>query len=80
MATMTVEELYEKYVKERPAADKMKLLEIARKDLDLSSMKRPRRKWSEISGAVTYPMVAEDAQSWVSRSRAADDERSKPLK
>lgn len=28
-----------------------------------------RRKWREIRGAAKYPMVGEDAQEWVSRTR-----------
>lgn len=28
-----------------------------------------RRKWSEIRGIVQAPMVGEDAQAWVSRTR-----------
>ncbi|CAG0954244.1 hypothetical protein ANRL3_00448 [Anaerolineae bacterium] len=33
-----------------------------------------RRKWSEICGIVPYPLVGEDAQAWVSRTRREDDE------
>jgi hypothetical protein len=33
-----------------------------------------RRRWSEIAGAVTSPLLGEDAQSWVSRSRREADE------
>ena len=34
---------------------------------------RPRRRWSEIYGAAAYPMVGEDAQEWVSRTRREAD-------
>ena len=30
---------------------------------------KPRRKWREIQGKATYPLVGEDAQEWVSRTR-----------
>lgn len=33
-----------------------------------------RRRWSEIAGAVTSPLLGEDAQAWVSRSRREADE------
>jgi hypothetical protein len=31
-----------------------------------------RRKWSEISGAAPYPLMGEDAQDWVQRTRRED--------
>jgi len=34
----------------------------------------PRRQWREICGAAPYPLVGEDAQTWVSRSRHEDDQ------
>ena len=33
------------------------------------SVSKPRRKWREIRGIAPYPLVGEDAQVWVSRSR-----------
>ena len=33
------------------------------------SVSRPRRKWREIRVVAPYPLVGEDAQVWVSRSR-----------
>ena len=35
---------------------------------------RSGRAWSEIEGASTYPMVGEDAQAWVTRTRREGDE------
>jgi hypothetical protein len=32
------------------------------------------RQWREIRGAAPYPLVGEDAQAWVSRSRREDDQ------
>jgi hypothetical protein len=34
----------------------------------------PRRRWREICGAAPYPLVGEDAQNWVSRTRREDTE------
>jgi len=34
-----------------------------------------RRKWREICGKAPYPLVGEDAQSWVTRNRKESDER-----
>lgn len=36
---------------------------------------KPRRKWAEISGAAPYPLMGEDAQAWVSRTRREGDEQ-----
>jgi len=33
-----------------------------------------RRRWREICGAAPYPLMGEDAQAWVSRTRQEDDE------
>lgn len=39
---------------------------------------KPRRRWCEIYGAAPYPLVDEDAQDWVSRTRReADEQREK---
>lgn len=34
---------------------------------------KPRRQWKEIYGAAPYPLMGEDAQHWVSRTRHEDD-------
>ena len=36
---------------------------------------KPRRKWAEIRGAAPYPLLGEDAQAWVSRTRREGDEK-----
>jgi hypothetical protein len=33
-----------------------------------------RRRWREIRGSAPYPLVGEDAQAWVSRTRREGDE------
>lgn len=35
----------------------------------LSETARPGRSWSEIEGAADYPLMGEDAQFWVTRTR-----------
>jgi hypothetical protein len=35
---------------------------------------QPRRRWREICGVAPYPLLEEDAQSWVSRTRRESDE------
>lgn len=34
---------------------------------------RPRRQWREVCGLYPYPMLGEDAQAWVSRTRSEAD-------
>ena len=34
--------------------------------------KKQPRKWEEIRGKAPYPLVGEDAQTWVSRNRKND--------
>ena len=48
------------------------LLERARQ-MDISD--KPKRKWRELRGLATYPMLGEDAQAWVSRTRRKSDEQ-----
>jgi hypothetical protein len=37
------------------------------------------RKWSDLKGMATTPLVGEDAQEWVSRSRREGDEHRESL-
>lgn len=34
-----------------------------------------RRRWSEIQGIASYPLLGEDAQEWVTRTRRENDVR-----
>ena len=45
----------------------------------LKPMERKGRSWSEIEGAATFPLVGEDAQAWVTRTRREGDERRERL-
>lgn len=35
---------------------------------------KPQRKWSDLKGMAPYPLMGEDAQEWVSRTRREGDE------
>lgn len=42
---------------------------------------RPKPQWSDLKGMAPYPMMGEDAQEWVSRTRReADEHRSQVLR
>lgn len=42
---------------------------------------RPKPRWSDLKGMAPYPMMGEDAQEWVSRTRReADEHRSQVLR
>jgi hypothetical protein len=57
------------------------LLEKARRPYGGMSENSNRRKWSEASGIAPYPLVGEDAQAWVTRTRhEADEKREQQLR
>lgn len=49
----------------------MKLLERIRQNYALADKPCPR--WGDICGAAPYPLVGEDAQTWVSKTRSESD-------
>ena len=51
--------------------EKLKLMRYLSNNLQINdnSTPKPRRKWRDIQGKATYPLVGEDAQEWVSRTR-----------
>ena len=51
-----------------------RLAEKAREAYGVIAVAPARRRWSEVRGAARYPMVGEDAQDWVSRTRRESDE------
>jgi hypothetical protein len=58
-----------------PAAEQKQLAEVLLRGLaNAPAPPRAGRKWSEIRGAAPYPLCGEDAQEWVSRTRAESDE------
>ncbi len=48
------------------------LLERARQAV---TREKPHYKWSDICGRYPYPMLGEDAQAWVTRTRRESDEQ-----
>jgi hypothetical protein len=40
---------------------------------------QPKRKWSDLKGIAPYPLLGEDAQEWVSRTRREGDEHRERL-
>ena len=40
---------------------------------------KPQRKWSDLKGLAPYPLMGEDAQEWVSRTRREGDEHREQL-
>jgi hypothetical protein len=40
---------------------------------------RPQRKWRDLRGMVMAPLMGEDAQDWVSRTRREGDEHRETL-
>ena len=62
-----------------PSTEQRQLAEVLLRRLATESTPvRPGRKWSEIRGAVQYPLCGEDAQQWVSRGRTESDEHRQP--
>jgi hypothetical protein len=53
------------------AEDRLRLLEHLSREI---SPTRAHRQWREISGAAPYPLLGQDAQAWVSRTRREGDE------
>ena len=51
--------------------EKLQLMRYLSNNLQINdnSTPKPRRKWREIQGKAIYPLVGEDAQEWVSRTR-----------
>jgi hypothetical protein len=48
------------------------LLERARQEV---AQKKTNYRWSDICGRYPYPMLGEDAQAWVTRTRRESDEQ-----
>jgi hypothetical protein len=53
------------------ADEQLKLIaHLAGTSLPARGIQRPRRSWMDLEGAAPYPLVGEDAQAWVTRTRA----------
>lgn len=59
-------------------ADRQELIQRLSQKQPASDMKP---KWSDLKGMAPYPMMGEDAQEWVSRTRQeGDDQREQALR
>ncbi len=52
------------------------LLESLKKHINQT---QPKRNWSDLKGMAPYPLLGEDAQEWVSRTRKQGDEHRERL-
>ena len=63
--------------KQLPLPDQLtlaaRLIERARQDVT-EAASRERPSWASIEGLFPYPLVGEDAQEWVTRTRRESDE------
>lgn len=74
-----VQHLYEKHIKLLSLTEIRHLLNIIKLYIKkVEADKQVRRQWSEIAGSAAYPLVKQDAQTWVSQHRLEGDlERSR---
>ncbi len=71
-------QLLEKLIQETDALSVPEKLRLAAHLLEQASEAYPeprtQLKWRDIRGLMPYPLVGEDAQTWVSRTRRESDE------
>lgn len=73
MAARDVNEL-KKGMEKLSQSEKLQLMAYLAEQCRFGAQRRSqRRKWSEIRGMAPYPLTQEDAQDWVSRTRAESD-------
>ncbi len=69
MASKELDELVQKAEVLTPDEQLLLIARLVEKLREDQQVSRPRRKWHEICGSVPYPLLGEDAQDWVSRTR-----------
>jgi hypothetical protein len=75
MASITVAEIARQAELLAPE-DQLSLIAFLAEKAQRAYRQTPPRMWHDICGAAPYPLTGEDAQAWVSRTRAEnDDER-----
>jgi hypothetical protein len=71
-------QLLDKIMQEADALPVSEQLRLAAHLLERASEKygtpSPRLRWQDICGLMPYPLVGEDAQAWVTRTRRESDE------
>jgi len=75
MSTSVLNELMQKIDLLTPEEQLWLITHLAERVRTAQPMAKPRRKWREIRGITPYPLVGEDAQVWVTRSRLEGTER-----
>ncbi len=63
-----------KQVESLTIEDQMALITHLQEQVQRTQQDRPRKSWHDIQGTAPYPMVGEDAQEWVTRTRREGDE------
>ena len=74
MASQTLSELIQRAEALTPEEQTRLVAHLLEKARPADQAPVPRRSWREIRGAAPYPLLGEDAQAWVSRTRREDEE------
>jgi hypothetical protein len=75
MASIILQELMQRST-ELNNSEKLELISHLANSVRVGEeVQRSHYRWSDIEGALPYPIVGEDAQEWVTRSREESDER-----
>lgn len=73
MTSLALEQLYASHIQSLSLTDRLQLVElIVKRVIPMTEKPVPRRLWRELRGAAAYPLLGEDAQQWVSRTRQED--------
>ena len=77
MTKLSVEEIYHQHIKPLPAAERLRLIEMAAHDLmtqPVEGEQLEHHDWMSVRGIAPNLLGGEDAQEWVSRTRREADE------
>lgn len=61
-------------VEQLEPGERLELIQQVAEGLKMPTASQPKLKWSDLKGMGYYPMMGEDAQDWVSRTRREGDE------
>lgn len=73
MTTINLDELIKQAESLTPDEQLRLIAHLAERAREAYAPPKPRRQWREICGAAPYPIMGEDAQDWVSRTRRESD-------
>ena len=74
MTTAVLDDLMERASTLTPDEQLWLVEHLAERIREAHAGPKRRRKWAEICGAAPYPLLGEDAQAYVSRTRREDTE------